>query len=182
MARDFDATIGLEKTIETLTGLFKGSGAIITIVGGISIIAYGNKKRVTYDIDAEVNVKDKKFIDNAIIELEKLNLPADISDNVSRWGMIDIPSGYRDRTVFFRKVEDVEFRLLSPLDLIISKLRIFRDVDVDDAIFIADKFNVTIEEIKNAAQKSIQTSPRSTDLINFKKRLDYFAKELMKRK
>jgi len=68
---------------------------------------------------------------------------------------------------------------LSPVDLIISKLRSFRDVDINDSKYLVNKFNISIEEIRRAAEKAIETSPRSTDLFWFRKDIDLFEKELM---
>lgn len=178
MERDNRAPIKLEDAIELLANLFKGTGAKITIVGGLSVIAYGKIDRLTYDIDAEVFVKDRKSIDRANENLERKNILHDISEDVSRWGMIDIPQGYRERTRLFKKVNDVEFHLLSPVDLVISKLRSFRNPDIGDSKYLVNKFNISMEEIRRTAEKAIETSPRSTDLFWFRKNIDLFEKEL----
>lgn len=178
MERNNKMSVKLEDAINILAGLFKGTGAKIIIVGGLSISAYGKNDRETYDIDAEISVRDKGAIERASDELNKKNIDNDISEDVSRWGMIDIPPDYRNRTKLFKKVDDVEFHLLSPVDLIISKLRSFRDVDISDSKYLVNKFNISIEEIRIAAEKAIETSPRSTDLFWFKKNIDIFEKEL----
>jgi len=57
-------------------------------VGGFSINAYGKSDRETCDIDAEVSVRDKEAIERASEELNKKNIDNDISEDVSRWGLI----------------------------------------------------------------------------------------------
>jgi hypothetical protein len=110
----------------------------IILCGGLAAIAYGLHERTTLDIDAEMDADFK------IIEKFKKNLifPAELTTNISRWSMIDIPKGYRKRAVPLDiiKAKNISVFLLSPLDLIISKLRVFRDKDIQDALFLIKEF------------------------------------------
>lgn len=146
----------------------------VIICGGLAAIAYGLEERSTLDIDAEVDADFK------IIEKLKKNIrfPAELTTNISRWSMIDIPAGYRERVVPLNITEtkNVNVFLLSPLDLIISKLRVFRDKDIHDAIFLVKKFNIKKSEILKASKQAIEQSPASTELLRFKKSLNHFLK------
>lgn len=146
----------------------------IIFCGGLAAIAYGLEERSTLDIDAEVDADFK------IIEKIKKNIsfPAELTTDISRWSMIDIPEGYRERTVPLNivKTRNVNIFLLSPLDLIISKLRVFRDKDIQDAVFLVKKFNIKKSEILKASRQSIAQSPPSTELLRFKKSLQHFIK------
>ncbi|MBI3815675.1 MAG: hypothetical protein HY279_14560 [Nitrospinae bacterium] len=182
MERNGLSPIKLEDAIRDLADAFKGRKVKFIFVGALAVKAYGHDNRVTYDIDAEVVMENKedynlmeKFIEDYMI---RKGIPAHLTDNVSRWGMIDIPSGYRDRTKLFKKIKDIEFHLLSPVDLVISKLRAFRDKDIEDSKYLVRKFNISIDEIKKAAEKAIETSPRSLELGNFKRNLNFFFDEL----
>ncbi|MBI4690244.1 MAG: hypothetical protein HY754_08270 [Nitrospirae bacterium] len=146
----------------------------IILCGGLATIAYGLEERATLDIDAEVDADFK------IIERLKKNIrfPAELSSDISRWSMIDIPNGYRDRAIPLTnvKTKNIKVFLLSPLDLIISKLRVFRDKDIQDAIFLIRKFKIKKGDLLKAAKQAISQSPPSTELLRFKKSIKYFLK------
>lgn len=144
----------------------------IILCGGLAAIAYGLEERSTLDIDAEVNADFK------IIEQLKKNIgfPAELTTDISRWSMIDIPEGYRKRAIAFDlvKTKNINVFLLAPVDLIISKLRVFRDKDIHDAIFLIKKFNIKKNDILKASRQAIAQSPPSTELLRFKKSLKHF--------
>lgn len=151
----------------------------IILCGGLAAIAYGLEERVTLDIDAEVDADFK------IIEKLKKNIrfPAELTTDISRWSMIDIPKGYRERAVPLTtvKTKNINVFLLSPLDLIISKLRVFRDKDIQDAFFLIKKFHIKKSDILKASRQAIAQSPPSTELLRFKKSLRYFLKLVYKK-
>ena len=146
----------------------------IIICGGLAAIAYGMPERATLDIDAEVDcdIEVIKRLKNAV------KFPAELSVDISRWSMIDIPKGYRKRAVPLDiiKAKNISVFLLSPLDLIISKLRVFRDKDIQDALFLIKEFNIRKSDILKASKQAIAQSPPSTELLRFKKSLRYFIK------
>lgn len=147
-------------------------GLQVILCGGLAAIAYGIKERTTLDIDAEIDADFK-----TIERLKKnIKFPAELSSNISRWSMIDIPAGYRERAVPLTivKTKNIKVFLLSPLDLIISKLRVFRDKDIEDALFLIRKFDITKKDILKASRQAVRQSPPSTEILRFKKSLKYF--------
>lgn len=152
----------------------------IVLAGGLAMIAYGKPKRSTLDVDAEIITKDPTLIEKISKKFQALGIPIDISDNISRWGMVDLPPAYQKRAQPYQNNELVEILLLSPLDLIISKLRIFRDNDIEDINYLVKKFKISYPEIKREAKAAIQASPRSTEVLFFKKNLKYLGKALKK--
>jgi hypothetical protein len=167
----------LEKTILAVDRAAEKAGIKnlqVILCGGLAAIAYGMGERATLDIDAEV-----KADFNTIEKLKKnIKFPAELSTNISRWSMIDIPDGYRKRAILFDAVKTKNIRvfLLSPIDLIISKLRVFRDKDIEDAIFLVKKFKIKKGDILKASKQSIAQSPPSTELLRFKKSVKHFLK------
>ncbi len=142
------------------------------LCGGLATIAYGIKNRSTLDIDAEVNADFK-----TIEKLKKhLIFPSALTTDISRWSMVDVPEGYRERTIPLKvvKTKNINVFLLSPLDLIISKLRVFRDRDIQDALFLISKFDIKKEDILKMSKVAIEHSPPSTELLRFKKSLRHF--------
>lgn len=148
----------------------------LIIAGGLAVNAYGMPERKTLDIDAEILSENSELIEQINKRFKELKIPVDISDNISRWGMVDIPPSYRERAKPYKKLGSVELCLLSPVDLIVSKLRIFRDIDIEDILFLTNKFNITFDEIKKEADLAISISPKSTELLFFKKNLQYLRK------
>ena len=144
----------------------------IIICGGLAAIAYGMPERATLDIDAEIDA-DFEVMD----EIKKnIKFPAEFTSDISRWSMIDIPKGYRERAVPYSsvKTKHIQVYILSPLDLIISKLRVFRDKDIEDAVFLTKKFRIKKSAIMKAAEDAVKTSPASSELLRFKKMVKHF--------
>jgi len=163
------------RALDSAAGKAGVNGLSIIICGGLAAIAYGMPERATLDIDAEI---DAGF--EVIKKLKKgLKFPAELSADISRWSMIDIPGGYRKRAVPYNdvKTKHIQVFLLSPMDLIISKLRVFRDKDIDDAVFLIKKFRINKSDIQKAAKDAIKTSPPSTEILRFKKMVAYFIKQ-----
>lgn len=163
------------RALDSAAGKAGVAGLKIIICGGLAAIAYGMPERATLDIDAEIDagyevIKKLK---------EGLKFPAELSADISRWSMIDIPGGYRERAIPYNdvKTKHVHIYLLSPVDLIISKLRVFRDKDIDDAVFLVKKFRIKKPDILKAAEDAIKTSPPSTEILRFKKMVAYFIKQ-----
>ena len=162
------------QALDAVAGKAGVKGVRIIICGGLAVIAYGMTERATLDIDAEVDcdIEVIKRLKNAV------KFPAELSADISRWSMIDIPEGYRERAVRYEavKTKNIRVLILSPLDLIISKLRVFRDKDIDDAIYLAKKFGINKTDLLKAAEKAIKTSPPSTEILRFKKMVNHFIK------
>ncbi|GBE31954.1 hypothetical protein BMS3Bbin05_00859 [bacterium BMS3Bbin05] len=146
----------------------------IILCGGLAAIAYGMEGRATLDVDAEIDAGYR------IIEKIKKNIsvPAELTTDISRWSMIDIPDGYRERAapLDLAKTKNIRVFVLAPVDLIISKLRVFRDKDIQDALFLIKKFSIGKADIMKASKRAIDQSPPSTEIMRFRKSVNHFVK------
>ena len=90
--------------------------------------------------------------------------------------MIDIPEGYSNRVVPFKKftTKNIKVFLLSPLDLVISKLRVFRDKDIQDALFLVKKYHIKKPGVLKASKQAALQSPPSTEIMRYNKNIKYF--------
>lgn len=162
------AIIALDKAAQK-TGI---KGLRVILCGGLAAIAYGILERVTFDIDAEIDA------DFGVIEslTRAIKFPAELTTDISRWSMIDIPAGYRDRAVPLDSIntKNIKVFLLSPLDLIISKLRVFRDKDIQDALFLVIKYHIKRSDILKFSKQAGLQSPPSTEIMRFRKNIKYF--------
>lgn len=179
MARDIRPVL-IDSIVERLIKVIRKRAGIkrteVILAGGLAMIAYGKPKRSTFDLDAEIITKDPALIERINYEFQDQGIPIDISDNISRWGMVDLPPGYRQRARLYKAAGPIKILLLSPIDLIISKLRVMRDQDIEDIEYLSKKFNFPFGRIKKAAKAAISISPQSTELLFFKKNLEYLKK------
>lgn len=168
--------LNLENVINVLKEFSKRKDLSLNVIllGGLALYYYGLKDRVTVDIDAEV-VGD---IDMLSEFLKSKGIPSDIGNDISRWSIISMPPGYRDRATTIYHDKNLKIKVLAPLDFVIAKLRRFTEQDLEDALFVVRKFKITSKSMKDAAQKAIDASPRDTALLVFKKNLNAFIKSL----
>lgn len=145
----------------------------IILLGGLAMMVYG-RKRKTRDLDAEILNLTRKQLGRI---LENLDIPADLSSDVSHWGMIDLPPGYRGRAKRIRQKGKINLYILSPLDLTMSKLRVMREKDIQDALFLIRRFKITRLQIRRTMNQMIRRSIPSTDLFFFKRFMDGFLNE-----
>lgn len=146
----------------------------IILVGGLAAQYYGMKKRVTVDVDAEVNGEIEKLISF----LKRKGIPADLSEDISRWSVISLPPGYKERAITVMKGKFLTVKVLNPLDFVIAKLRRFTEDDFEDALFVTKKFKLKFKDIQKTAQEAIKDSPKDTALFLFKKNLFFFLKHI----
>ncbi|MBI5206391.1 MAG: hypothetical protein HY934_01220 [Candidatus Firestonebacteria bacterium] len=166
----------MNKIIELLKDFTRinNSSLEIIIIGGLALEYYGMKDRTTFDLDAEV----KGEVEKLFIFLKSKGIPADISENISGWSIISLAPEYRERTQVVYKDERLSVKVLNQIDFIIAKLRRSTEEDINDALFIAKKFNIKSEDIQKNADEAIKNSPKDTALFVFKKNIEFFIKEL----
>lgn len=145
---------------------------------GLALMLYGLRRR-TRDLDAEIPTLTGRQLSQI---LRHLDIPADLSSNVSHWGMIDRPPGYRERAKFLFRRGHVTVGVLAPLDLVMSKLRVMHEQDIKDAVYLVKRFKITETQIRRALNRMIQASVPSTDLFFFKKTVKGFIHERFKKK
>jgi len=145
----------------------------IILLGGLALALYGLRRK-TRDIDAEIPSLTGRQLARILNHLE---FPADLSADVSHWGMIDLPPGYRKRSRLVQRRGRITVRVLSPLDLAMSKLRVMRDMDIRDALYLIRRFKIGRLQIRRAMNRMIRGSIPSTDLFFFKEFMEGFLKD-----
>ncbi len=91
-----------------------------------------------------------------------------------------MPPGYRERVVEIYGDEFLTVNVLDPLDFIIAKLRRFTEEDIEDALFVARKYNIGVKEIEKRAEEAIRNSPKDTALFVFRRNINIFVSSLQK--
>lgn len=146
----------------------------IILLGGLSMQHYGLAERTTVDLDGEV----KGNVDALFRFLKNKNIPSDIGEDISGWSIISMPPGYRERAIKIYSDDKLIVKVLNPVDFIVAKLRRFTEVDLNDALFVAKRFNVKPEDISSAVEDAIKNSPKDTSIFTFKKYLTVFIDKL----
>lgn len=146
----------------------------LILVGALALQHYGMRDRATFDLDAEVSGD----LEGLFQFLKDRQIPADLGEDISGWSVIAMPPGYRDRAVTLYADAHLQVKALSPLDLIIAKLRRFTEEDIQDALFIAGKYNIRGEEIERAADEAIQSSAKDTVLFLFRRNVQLFLEKV----
>ncbi len=154
-----------------------GRSVDLLLVGGLALQAYGATERVTQDVDGEL-VGD---LDPLIEFLRRHGVPADLGENISRWSVVAMPPGYRDRASVLLKQPGLCIRLLEPVDFVIAKLRRGTDLDLDDAEDVVRRFSVTAQVVREAAEAAVAASPKDTALFLFRKTVDLFCSRMAAR-
>ena len=165
-----------EQLIRLLTTYTVETGASVEmlLVGALALQAYGYQNRLTRDVDAEVTGSIEPLTEF----LRQHSIPADLTTNFSGWSIVSMPPGYRERATDLVNRANLRVRLLAPPDFVISKLRRGTDLDLDDATFVAKRYQLTSDDIRTAADAALAASPRDTALFLFQKTVDLFCRSL----
>lgn len=168
--------VNLEDIIQILneyTGKTKKPLELI-LIGGLALQYYGMKERATIDIDAEI----KGDLEGLFNFLKENSIPSDLGEDIAGWSVVSMPPGYRERAIEIYTATNLSVKVLNPLDFIIAKLRRATEEDMSDAIFVAKKFGLRPEDIKNCAEEAVRNSPKDTMVFLFRKNVELFLKGL----
>ena len=160
--------LNLNKVLEILKRFNKRAN--ILILGSLAMQHYGKRSR-TINFDAEVAGVSPEVLQRY---LAQNGIPSDLGEDVSRWSVISIPRGYRRRAVCIFRNEKIVVNVMAPLDLIISKLRRFSEEDIEDSIYLVNKFSISKNEILKHARRAIKESPKDTTVFAFRKNVGLF--------
>jgi hypothetical protein len=150
----------------------------LLVIGGVAMELYG-LPRNTDDIDAEITCSPDVY-ERLVLRLGERGIACNISDDIDHWGMIPLPAGYRERAQTVYSERGFEIRILDPLDFIASKLRRAIAQDIEDALLVAEKFNLSMDKI--SAHLGKIKLPMSTETFGFKKNVNIFEQQMKERK
>jgi hypothetical protein len=151
-----------------------GRSVDLLLVGGLALQAYGYAERSTQDVAAEV----AGDLDSLARFLRQHQVPADLGENISGWSVVAMPPGYRERASVWLEDSGLRLRLLHPVDFIIAKLRRGTEIDIEDALYVARRFDVTPQAVQDAAEAAVSASPRDTVIFLFRKTVELFCARL----
>jgi hypothetical protein len=147
----------------------KNESIELLLIGGLAMSFY-EMSRYTTDIDAEIKCGDKIYFE--LIEyLKKENISFNISDNISKWGIVPLPADYvkRARTVY--KSDYLILKVLDPIDFVFSKLIRGTEEDFNDATEVIHKYTITKDSL--IEHKKLIQFPKDPETLFFEKKFQH---------
>lgn len=146
----------------------------LLLIGGLALSLYG-LPRYTIDIDAEIKCSSETYFE--FLEYMKDEGTAfNISDNISGWGIVPLPSGYQDRSKTIYSSDYLTIKVLEPVDFVFSKLMRGTEEDLRDIMDVIRKFNITKDSL--AERKRFIQFPKDPETLFFNKKFQHLI-ELM---
>ena len=146
----------------------------LLLIGGLALQAYGFADRATRDVDGEMAGDPEPLV----TFLQEHQIPADLGEDLSRWSVVAMPPGYRERASVWLERSGLRLRLLHPTDFVIAKLRRGTELDLDDAAYVMRHFGVTLQAVEGAAASAIAASPKDTALFLFRTTIQAFCSRM----
>ncbi len=146
----------------------------VLLVGGLTVQAYGDARGATHEVAAEV----AGDVEGLASFLRAHQIPADLGEDLSRWSVVAMPPGYRERARVWMEGPGFRIRVLHPTDFVIAKLRRGTAEDLEDAALVAARFGVTAAAIRAAAETAVAASPKDTALFLFRTTVEQFCARL----
>ncbi|GAB4544538.1 MAG: hypothetical protein Fur0020_13830 [Thermodesulfovibrionia bacterium] len=141
----------------------------LILIGGLAMSFYG-LPRYTVDIDAEIKCDEEVFLD--LIEfLKKEGINFNLGEDISGWGVIPLPTGYRDRATVVYRGEFLILKVLEPVDFVFSKLLRGTEEDFSDTIQVIKKYGITKDML--IEREKLITYPKDTETPFFKKKFNH---------
>jgi len=150
----------------------------LILVEALALPFYGVEFRFTYDLDAEIETGN---LEKLYHYLKSKGYESDLTENISGWSVISMPSGYKERSSIIYQDNLLTVRILSPEDFIIMKLRRGTNQDIEDALSVALKQKVKKQDLDKLFNKVLQESIKDTAIFNFKEIYKFFIDKMLKR-
>lgn len=156
------------------------SPASVILTGAAAGAIYGNV-RPSVDIDFEIRLnrkRDRRNRDEALQDLirgvsSKLGIAANYSDDISHWSMIDYLD-YRKSSVPYKKIGQIDVRLLAPKYWTIGKMARFLEIDILDIVKVIKKKRLRPSPLISLWARALRSSPLSLAKGQFRRNVENF--------
>ena len=142
----------------------------LIIAGGFARYFYGIP-RFTEDIDAEIHCSEETY-ELLLSFAEKEKILLNVGEDISRWGLITLPEGYRERAITVMEEGNVTVKVLEEVDYVLSKLSRGTAIDEEDALEVCRIKGITPERIRERMKK--MHLPRDPETRFFLERMERF--------
>lgn len=147
----------------------KNKTAEIILIGGLAMSFYGSP-RYTIDMDAEIKCEEGLY-DELIEYLRKKDINFNLSENISGWGLVPLPEGYRERASVVYQGKRLIVKILEPVDFVFSKLVRGTEEDFKDILDVIKKYNISPDKLLE--REKLIKYPRDPETFFFKKKFQH---------
>ena len=158
------------------------SPASVILTGAAAGAIYGNVRH-SVDIDFEIRLKGKEtkggqnqdeIVQGLMREVSsKLGISANYSDDISRWSMINYLN-YRKTSIPYKKIGQIDLRLMAPEYWTIGKMTRFLEIDVKDIVEVIKEKRLRAGRLVSLWARALRASPLSPTKGQFRRNVEYF--------
>ncbi|TAJ88667.1 hypothetical protein EPO44_15410 [bacterium] len=156
--------------------------ASVIVTGAAAGAIYGNVRH-SVDIDFEIRLKRKEkrgrrnqdeIVQDAIRGVSsKLGISANYSDDISHWSMINYLN-YRKSSIRYKRIGQMDIRLLAPEYWTIGKMARFLEIDLKDIIKVIKKKRLPAGPLVSLWARALRASPLSLAKGQFRRNVENF--------
>lgn len=151
----------------------------VLLTGAAAGAIYGNVRH-SADIDFEIRFKrnggqsQDEILQGLIGEISsKLGIAANYSTDISHWSMIDYLN-YRQTSMPYKKIGQIDIRLMAPEYWTIGKMTRFLEIDVNDITKVIKKRRLRAARLVPLWARALRASPLSLAKGQFKRNVEHF--------
>lgn len=155
------------------------SPASVILTGAAAGSIYGNVRH-SVDIDFEIRLKRNRdqsqdeIFQGWISEVSsKLGIAANYSDDISHWSMINYLN-YRKSSMPYKKIGQIDIRLMAPEYWTIGKMTRFLEIDVKDIVKVIKKKRLRARRLVSLWARALRASPLSLTKGQFSRNVEDF--------
>jgi len=156
--------------------------SLVILTGAAAGAIYGNVRQ-SVDIDFEIRLKRKdknatrnqeNILQDSIRETSsKLGIASNYSDDISHWSMIDYLN-YRKTAIPYKKIGQIDVRLMAPEHWTIGKMTRFLEIDVKDMVKVIKKKRLSAGMLIALWARALRASPLSLTKGQFRRNVETF--------
>lgn len=156
------------------------------IITGASAGAVMGHVRPSFDIDFEINLSRKSpqakaKLESAINQAARVAAVAvNFSENIGGWSRINYLQ-YRETAVPYKRIGNLEIKLIAPEYWTIGKMARFLELDIQDMIKIISRKKLKPDILIQIWAKAVRSSVLSLELSQFRDHVIYFIKNYAKK-
>ncbi len=158
----------------------------VIITGAVAGFLFGHSRQ-SLDIDFEIRSKKKRneayleYLDGVVREISaRRNIAVNFGEDISHWSMIDYLD-YREKSIRYKKIGDLDVRLMAPEHWTIGKISRFVGIDIEDVIHVIKKQKIDPRKLINLWARALKASPLSLAKKDFVDHVRTFIKTYGKR-
>ena len=165
----------IERYFKILDKIY-GKKCKVILTGAAAGALYANV-RATRDIDFSVEATDWEGFSKAAQEASlRVGIEVQYAQDIDRWSSITLMD-YKKHTFVYKRLGNIEIRLMEPPYWAIGKLSRYLDQDISDLVKVFKKTGTRWQKVAAVSGQALRKSPQSTTCFLFRKQVEDFFKQ-----